>query len=59
MSGSNKRHWRFRYSLKSLLLFWVFVGGGVVWVSHTYHEYLREQQFLADLVKATMPRALT
>ena len=58
MSKSSKRRWRPRYSLKTYLLVCVLVGSGVVWVSHSCHEYLIEQSLIETLVQNTLSQAL-
>ena len=44
---------RFRFSLKTLLLFYVLGGCGIAWLSHSYSEYLAEQKAIDSLSTKT------
>ena len=55
MNKTRKRNWRPQFSLRTLCLFCLLVGGPVAWLSHSYHEYLAEQRFIDTFATRTPP----
>ena len=55
---SKRRCWLPQFTLKTFLLFYLLVGGGVAWVSHSYSEYLAEQRLIEALTKRMSPGSL-
>ena len=58
MSKPSKRRWPPRFSLRTLLLFYLLVSSGGAWVAHSYSEYLAEQGLIESLTTRLPPGSL-